>query len=61
MGRLRTEATVICPAGQRREGVRMELGTVILGIIVVGALIAAISFGWTQKGVRRNVDNSYLP
>ena len=44
MGRLRTEATATCPAGQRREGVRMELGTVILGIIVVGAIVAAISF-----------------
>ena len=39
----------------------MTLGTVILGIIVVGAIVAAVSFGWTQKGVRRNVDNSYLP
>jgi len=39
----------------------MTLGTVILGIIVVGAIVAVVSFGWTQKGVRRNVDNSYLP
>jgi hypothetical protein len=39
----------------------MTLGTVLLGIIVVGAILAVISFGWTQKGVRRNVDNSYLP
>lgn len=38
----------------------MELGTVILGIVVVGAIVAAVSFAWTQKGVRRNVETDPL-
>jgi hypothetical protein len=42
------------------KGVVMELSTVILGIIVVGAIVAAVSYAWTQKGVRRNVENEPL-
>jgi hypothetical protein len=36
----------------------MTLGTVILGIIIVGAIVAVLSYGWTQKGVRRYVEKS---
>jgi hypothetical protein len=39
----------------------MSLGQVVFGIIIVGVLVAVISYGWTQRGVRRNVDGSYIP
>jgi hypothetical protein len=39
----------------------MELGTVILGIIIVGAIVAAVSLTWTRKGVQRNVESHPLP
>jgi hypothetical protein len=39
----------------------MSLGQVVFGIIIVGVLVAIVSYGWTQRGVRRNVDSSHLP
>jgi hypothetical protein len=38
----------------------MSLGAVILGIIIVGAIVAAVSLTWTQRGVRHNVENDPL-
>lgn len=34
----------------------METSTVILGIIIVGAVVGAISYSVTRKGISRNLE-----